>query len=169
MAVHTAGMDTRAAKPYDFTLLAIGPIVAAFGFGLILVGLGLVPPPGRIYGPTWLAAAGGVIFLLGGVCVGLRAYLKMDDSETEPPAGTPMWAKLTFWLSGVAIASALAAIGTWIAFGEGPRNFGFSIPGVISGPAGDGAGRVIFGIGAILTWLAVIAFVRVGYRKVFGK
>jgi hypothetical protein len=155
------------AKPYDVRLLALGALVAAGGGYLVLVGCGLLSPPSRINGPHWLAALIGAVFLIGGGCVVLRGYLKMDDSKTELPAGAPLWARLAFWMSGVAITCMLATIGTWIAFGEGAR--GFTTSGAINGPVSDAFGRAVFGTGAIMTWLAALAFARAGYRRIFGR
>ncbi len=160
-------MDVESRASVDVKLIAIGALVAGGGGYLLLAGLGLLPPPGRVNGPLWLCAGAGLAFLLGGICVALRGYLGMDDSERELPADTPLWAKLTFWGSGVVITCALASIGTWIAFGEGAR--GFTASGAINGPVSDAFGRAVFGTGAIMTWIVAILFARAGYRKVFGK
>jgi hypothetical protein len=159
-------MPAEAAK-VDYRLLVIGAFVTAGGAYFVLAGAGLMPPPGQAHAPGWIVALFGVTLALGGIVVTLRGYLNMDDSERDAPADAPLWIKLTFWLSGVGIAACLATIATWIALGDGER--GFRVAGFFSGPAGDGIGRIVFGIGAIMTWLAVIAFVRVGARRIFGK
>jgi hypothetical protein len=162
----SCGHNARMDRPRDHRLLIIGALVAAGGFYFMLIGFDLVTRPGRINGPMWLSALAGLVFMLGGICVALRGWLGMDDSQRELPADAPLWAKLTFWGSGVAITCALASIGTWIAWGEGMR--GFTSSGVINGPVSDAFGRAVFGTGAIMTWLAALAFARAGYRKVFG-
>jgi hypothetical protein len=70
-------------------------------------------------------------------------------------------------LLGLLVASALAAIGTWVAFGDGTRHF--SMMGFIFGHVGEGIGRTAFGIGAIISWLIVATMARVAAKKIFGK
>ena len=41
--------------------------------------------------------------------------------------------------------------------------------GLIAGPVGEGIGRTIFGIGAIIAWLLVAVMARAGAKKIFGK
>jgi hypothetical protein len=160
-------MADAAVKPYDYRLLAIAAAVMAGGAYFVLVGFELAPAPGVVNGPIWLGALCGLLFLLAGIALALRAYLRMDDREIDVPVDAPLWAKMIFWLTGVGMAICLALIGSWLAFGSGER--AFSMSGLVSGPAGETLGRVVFGIGAVLTWLAVVAFVRVGYRRIFGN
>ena len=67
----------------------------------------------------------------------------------------------------MAITCALAAMGTWVAFGGGARHF--SVADFINGPIGEGIGRAAFGLGTIIAWLIAAVFARTGWRKVFGK
>jgi hypothetical protein len=166
MRAQTAPMPAQAAKA-DYRLLAIGAFVTAGGGYFMLAGAGLVPPPGEAHAPGWIVALFGLSLVLGGTAVALRGHLNMDDSASEAPPGTPLWIRLTFWLSGVGIAACLAIIATWIALGDGERSF--KVAGAFSGAAGDNFGRVVFGIGAVATWLAVIAFVHAGARRIFGR
>jgi hypothetical protein len=80
---------------------------------------------------------------------------------------TPVWIATVYWLAGVLAAAGLAGIGTWVAFGAGARHLTMSGP--IGGPLGEGIGRTLFGIGAIITWLLVIALARTGAKKIFGR
>lgn len=64
-------------------------------------------------------------------------------------------------------AAGLAGIGSWVAFGGG--HHGIKMSGAISGPVGEGIGRTVFGIGAIITWILVIHMARVSAKKFFGK
>jgi hypothetical protein len=70
-------------------------------------------------------------------------------------------------LLGLLVASSLAAIGTWVAFGGGRRHF--SMMRFIFGHVGEGIGRTAFGIGAIISWLIVATMARVAAKKIFGK
>jgi hypothetical protein len=167
LRMQTGGMENPKAKPFDYRLMAIGAAAMAGGIYFIFVGFGLLPSPGRINGPLWLSIGCGLVFLLGGVSVSLRGYLRMDDSQTDIPADAPHWVKLVWWGNTVAICCALASIGSWIAFGGGTRHF--SVAGLINGSVGESIGRAAFGLGAILAWLIAAVFARAGWRKVFGK
>lgn len=156
-----------AAKPYDYRLFAIATTVAAGGGYFVLVGFDLAPAPGRINGPDWLGTLCGLAFFLAGIALALRAYLKMDDRETDVPADAPRWAKIVFWLTAVGITVCLASAGSWVAFGGGERHF--SMSGFITGPANELLGRVMFGLGAVIAWIIVAVFARVGARRIFGK
>jgi hypothetical protein len=158
-------MENWATKPFGFKMLVIGALAAAGGLYFVFVGFGLLPEPSRINGPLWLSTFVGLVFFLGGVSVGLRGYLKMDDSETELPPGAPQWAKLIWWGNAILICGSLASVGTWIAFGPGSRHFG--VAGVINGPIGEGIGRAAFGLGALIAWFITIAFAYASARRIF--
>ena len=158
--------DQNAPSP-DWTLVAIGALTAAAGFYFGLVGLGAVPAPSKINGPLWIALCVALVFLAAGIALIVRGALGIDDQSSELPAGAPVWVAMVYWLAGVLAAAGLAGIGTWVAFGGGTRQF--SISGFISGPVGEGIGRAIFGIGAIITWLLVAAMAHRGAKKIFGK
>ena len=75
--------------------------------------------------------------------------------------------RLAQYLIGVAIFACFAMVGSWVGFGGGERTFSASMAG-LSGPANAGIGRTVFGIGAIMMWLATIGFVVSGARKLLG-
>lgn len=154
----------------DKTGLAIGVGSIAFGTYLSMVGAGIVPPPGARAsdGPPWLVVAAGLVFLVSGVLLAIRASLAMEDGETELPRRAPFWLRLGYDLGGLTIVVALAALGSWIAFGPGERAFtgtGAIIPGSIGGMVG----RAMFGFGAIVTWIYVVATVVSRVRKYIGS
>ena len=151
----------------DRSLIAFGTLIAAGGIYFALVGIELLPPPSRINGPTWLALLVGMVFLAAGVSVLVRGLSGADDRSGDLPDDAPTWMKTIYWLDSVIIVAGLAGIGTWIAFGSGSRHFTMSGP--IAGPIGEGIGRTVFGIGAVITWLIVLAFARAGAKKIFGK
>lgn len=98
----------------------------------------------------------------------IRASLAMEDGETELPRRAPFWLRLGYDLGGLTIVVALAALGSWIAFGPGERAFtgtGAIIPGSIGGMVG----RAMFGFGAIVTWIYVVATVVSRVRKYIGS
>jgi hypothetical protein len=161
-----ASASVRSSAP-DRALIAIGILTAAAGLYFALVGIEAVPPPSRINGPIWLSFLAGVVFLAAGLSVIIRGLSGADDRSGDLPDSAPAWMKTVYWLDSVIAAAGLAGIGTWVAFGGGTRHF--SMSGPIIGPLGEGIGRTVFGIGAIITWLIVLAFARAGAKKIFGK
>ncbi len=156
-----------AAKSCDWTLLAIGAVVGGGGLYFVLVGMNVLPPPSHTYAPGWIVVCCGLAFLAAGISVLVRGWLGLDDKVQELPEGTPVAIKSVYSLSGLIVVTALAGVGTWVAFGSGERHF--SAAGLISGPVGEGIGRTVFGIGAILTWLIVVLMARASAKKIFGK
>jgi hypothetical protein len=148
-------------------LLAIGAVVAGGGLYFVLVGLSALPPPSRTNAPGWVVMCCGLAFAAAGFAVLVRGWLGVPDSEGDLPQDAPVALKAIYSFSGVGAAAALALVGSWVAFGPGERHF--SMSGPIVGPVGDALGRAIFGIGAVLTWIAVALFARAAARKVFGK
>src|SRR3972149_3258187 len=162
-------MADATAYKADRRLLLIGTIAAAFGLYFILMGFGLLPEPSKRNAPLWIGIPAGLAFLCAGACVIVRGLLGLDDKQGDLPDDAPLWMKAVYYYSGTVAAGGLASVGTWIAFGAGPRHFNMSVSGFFSGSAGAGIGRAVFGLGAILTWLLVIAMARRSARKVFGN
>jgi hypothetical protein len=149
-------------------LVGIGIAFAAAGLYFILVGLGVLPAPGGANGPPFVIVCAGVAFLLsGGTCM-LRACTGMTDSQSDMPENTPRWIQLSYRAAGIAVAGALAIIGTWIAIGSGPRAFTVSAPFVEMRTTGETIGRTVFGLGAVIVWIYVIALTVGTVRKFFG-
>ena len=151
------------------TTVAIGAIAAAAGGYFILVSLGMVPPPGRRnpHDPLWIVFCAGLAFLLGGLAVVNGALAGAREGELPPNA--PRWVRLTQYVMGLAITACLAATGTWIALGAGPRSFSMSGPLFDTTGVGEMIGRTAFGIGALITWLCLIALAINGAGKLFGR
>jgi hypothetical protein len=156
-----------AARKADRSLLAIGALFAASGLYFILVGLGILPPPGRIYGPHWLVFAAGLVFIAGGISVLVRGWLAVPDHESQLPADAPGAAATIQWIAALVIIVSLASIGSWIAFAGGDREFATNVP--VQGSLRETVGRVAFGIGAVITWLLAAAVAYSGAKKVFRK
>jgi hypothetical protein len=144
-------------------LLAIGALVAGGGLYLMLVGVDLLPPPSHTEAPNWVVLCCGLVFMPAGLAVLVRGWLGVEDSERDLPEDAPVALKAIYSFAGVGAAAALAMVGSWVAFGPGERHFS------MTGPIGDGLGRTVFGLGAVLTWIAVALFARAAARKVFGK
>jgi hypothetical protein len=141
------------------------------GAYFILVSLGMVPPPSEKnpHDPLWLVFCAGLAFLLGGIAVVTRAFAGGAAQERELPATAPRWIHVAQHLIALAITACLAAIGTWIAVGPGLRSFGISAPFLDIRGGGATFGRVMFGIGALITWLFFIALAIRGARQLFDR
>ena len=149
----------------------IGLIAGGAGLFFVLVGLGVVPPPGgkkALHAPLWVVFCAGLTFLLGGGAILLHLLSGAKPTDDDFPPDAPSWMRLVRYLAMVAIFGSFALIGSWVAFGPGDREFSMSTP-FFSGPANEVVGRLAFGIGAIITWLCTIAVAVVGARKLFPR
>jgi hypothetical protein len=145
------------------TVLFVGAVALAAGLYFMLVGFGVAPAPGRTNAPRWLVFACGLAFALGGLGVILPRAAGLDATGHELPATSPRWLQVAQYLLGLAIFACFGAIGSWIAFGPGPRTF----TGTIA--VGAILGRIAFGIGAVIIWLGLIGFAVSGARRLFGR
>ncbi len=159
--------NSSTARSFDWTLWAIGIACAGGGFFLALVGLGLAHSPSHINGPNWLGFAAGLVFFATGLAVLVRVWLHVPDKQPNLPDDAPAIAVAIQWLAVLTIIVALASIGSWIAFGPGPRQFSMSLP--VWGSLAETIGRVMFGFGAIITWLMAALMAYAGVMKMLGK
>jgi hypothetical protein len=159
--VRVAGQRT-----HDRQLLVIGAVCAAGGAYFVLAGLGLAPPPSRINGPLWLSICIGLVFLAGGVLVGVRGWLGVPDTA-DLPQDAPRALIAAQWIAVVAACAGLALAASWVAFGDGERQFVLPLP--LNGALGEYLGRAAFALSAVLAWLVTAAFARAGAKRVFGK
>lgn len=150
--------------------LLFGAIVMLAGLPITLIGLGILQPsPKTLHAPLWVALCAGLAFMLAGATVSLGALSKEADGSL--PASAPLPLRLLQYVLGLGIVSALALVGSWVAFGPGERNFKSSISFLgASHPfvSGETMGRAMFGIGAVLCWLFLIFVARQGWRKLFA-
>ena len=149
--------------------------VAGFGVAMSLAGLyfmlgsyGLLPMP-ETNGPTLIVFAAGAAFLFAGLVCFIRARAGMTDTQTDVPDSAPTWIKLWYRMLGIGIAGALATIGTWIAIGSGPRAFTISGSFGEMQTSGQALGRTVFGLGAAIVWIYVIALTVGTVRKLFNR
>jgi hypothetical protein len=151
------------------TTFVCGLLAIALGLFTLLVGLGIVPvDPRSVHGPMWIATAAGICFLLAGISVAVGAIYGVSETG-ELPKDTGWWMRLFYTVIAVIIAGALASIGSWVAFGPGPRAFSGTGLFLLSREASDLVGRILFGLGAVLTWLFTIAIAVRGARELFYK
>jgi hypothetical protein len=148
----------------------IGALAAAIGLYFMLVGLGVLPVPGgprNLHAPLWVVLLAGLAFFLGGAAVLLQSFGGANE-RGKLPAGAPRWMRFVQYLIVVAIFASFAMIGTWIAIGGDSRQFSGGFP-FVGGATNVSIARVVFGIGALICWLATIGFAVSGARKIFGR
>ena len=150
-------------------LIGLGIACAAAGGYFVLVGFGALPAPGETSAPAAIVVAAGLAFLFAGLTCVVRAKAGMSDHDSDMPDSAPLWTKLSYRALGIGIAGALAIIGTWIAIGSGPRAFTIAAPFGEMRTAGETIGRTLFGLGAIIVWITMIALTIGTVRKFFGR
>ncbi len=159
---------TRQEPASSRTRFFCGLLAVAIGVFLLLIGLGVVPVnPRSVHGPLWIVSAAGMAFMLAGISIAVGAIHGVSEAG-DLPKDAGWWMRLFYHLIGVIIAGALASIGSWVAFGPGPRNFSGTGLFLLSPEVGDVVGRILFGFGAVLTWLCTIAIAVSGARKLFS-
>jgi hypothetical protein len=55
-----------------------------------------------------------------------------------------------------------------VAFVPGERAFSMTLPLIGKGPANDMLGRAVFGFGAVIMWIVLIAATITSWRRLFG-
>ncbi|MBT8461306.1 MAG: hypothetical protein KJO44_02200 [Gemmatimonadetes bacterium] len=153
--------------------MSLGLLAVAAGAAIIMVGLGVIPTEetSRNAPPWVIVAAGAVFFVAGGysVVVGsidLRrpGYIeRMSRGGKFNPAG---------WLVGAFIASTFFAIAAWVAFGPGERAFSGGVGGGglgVGGPVGERAGRIVFGISAVILGAVSVWIWAYGLSKLLAR
>lgn len=149
--------------------VAIGLVFAATGLYFILVSLDVLPGPGPAHGPAAIVFAAGAAFLCAGLVAIVRAAAGAREPGGELPPDAPRWGDVLSRILVIAMAGSMAAIGTWIAIGSGPRAFSLSAPFVEMRTAGEAVGRTMFGLGAVIVWIYVIALTVGTVRKLFDR
>ena len=149
-----------------YEIVGLGLAFAAAGLYFMLGAGGVLPMP-EANGPAFVVFCAGAAFLFAGLTCMVRAKAGMGDRQTDVPDDAALWVKVVYRILGIGAAGALATIGTWIAIGSGPRAF------TISGSFGEmqtsrqTLGRVVFGLGAVIVWIYVIALTVGTVRKLF--
>jgi hypothetical protein len=156
----------RQASPHE--VVGLGLAFAAGGLYFIVGTIGYLPMP-EIHGPNFLGYCVGAAFLFVGLTCVVRARAGMADHESDVPDRAPVWLRLSYRALAIGAVGALAIIGTWIAIGSGPRAFSLSAPFVEMQTTGEIVGRVVFGLGAVITWIYAIALTVVTVRKLFDR
>lgn len=136
--------------------LWFGAIFVIAGCGIMAIGGGVIPvDPSSVHAPGWVIVLCGVVFALAGVMVCLNGK-------------TGEWMNEAFALL---LMVCFATVFSWVAFGPGERQFsgGASAGGVgVGGSVGSTAGRVAFGIGAVMMWMFVVAIGAKSLKRLKG-
>lgn len=140
-----------------------GVACLVMGSVIVLVGLGVIPAEGK-HAPAWVITAAGGAFAVGGLVLLIQAFGGASATTGELPAEAPGWMRSAQWLLSVGIWALMAVIGSWIAFGPGPREFSMSLGGLEASSPGL-VGRIGFGIGAVITWLGFAAALARGVKQ----
>ena len=141
----------------------LGLMAVAIGLLAILLSLGLLgsAPSSKPPENSWLGVVFGIAFLFAGVSAIIQAVAAHAYPTTaELPASSPTWLRSLHTLLGLGIIISLGTMFTWIAIGPGKREFTGN--GAIFG---ETVGRVAFGIGAMLFWIALGMFVFTKLRR----
>jgi hypothetical protein len=145
--------------------VAIGLALSTLGLFAIALSLGIPGPLSSIDTPPWVGVCIGLVFLLGGLAL-IVGYAVAGGvgPDGDLPAGTPPIVRAVQYVLGLGILIALGMIGSWVAFGPGPRQF--TGRGALGhGTVNETLGRVAFGFGAVLRWIIVGVMCVIGVRR----
>ncbi len=150
--------------------VAVGLFFALVGSLVMLVGLGVIGTLAGAEAPPWVIVCIGLGLVLAGAAI-INGYAiaggAAQDGDLLP--GTPFAVRLVQYMLGLAIATLLALVFSWVAFVPGPRAFsGSGLLGVV-GAVSERVSRVAFGVGAVLMWGFVAAFGVIGLRRLRRK
>ncbi len=159
-------LSSRQASPHE--VAGFGVAMSVAGLYFMLGSYGLLPMP-ETNGPVFVVFAAGAAFLFAGLVCFIRARTGMTDSQTDLPDSAPAWIKLSYRMLAIGIFGAFATVGTWVAIGSGPRAFTVSSSFGEMQTGGDALGRTVFGLGAVIVWIAVIALTVGTVRKLFNR
>ena len=161
--------ETQSATPRQARLM--GALAAAIGLYLSLVGFGVLPIPGgsprNLHAPSRILLLVGLLFCLAGTAVFLQVIGRANAGGALP-TDAPFWIRVAQYLLGVTMYLSFAVLGSWVALTGQSQHFSGRF--LIFDPATTALiARSAFGIGAIITWLATIAFAVSGARKLLRR
>jgi len=154
------------ASPHD--VIGLGIAFSAAGLYFMLGAMGYLPMP-ESNSPAFIAFCAGAAFLFAGLTCVVRARAGMLNIETDMPAGAPRWMQVSYRMLAIGAVGALAIIGTYVAIGSGPRAFNLTAPFMEMQTTGEVVGRTVFGLGAVIVWIFVIALTVGTVRKLFDR
>jgi hypothetical protein len=146
----------------------VGVALALAGVAIILTSV--YADSERFHAPRWVVSSMGGAFLFFGAWTAVAYALGYDPKRSDQTLPSPA-VQLAVFIPGILL---FAAPFHWVAFGPGPRQFSttFSIPFLsVRSPGGAVVGRGMFGIGALLVDVLLVATVvrlvhRIERRKI---
>jgi hypothetical protein len=159
-------LSHREASPHE--VAGLGLALSLAGFYFMLGSIGVLPMP-EVDSPAFLVFAAGIAFLFAGLLCFIRARTGVTDNQTTLSEASPGWIKLSYQTLAIGVLGAFATIGTWGAVGSGPRAFTVSSPPGAMQTTGDLVGRTVFGLGAVIIWIGVIALTISTVRKLLDR
>jgi hypothetical protein len=154
------------ASPHD--VIGVGLAFSAAGLYFMLGAAGYAPLP-ESNSPAFIAFCAGAAFLFAGLTCIVRARAGILNIESDIPDSAPRWAQVSYRMLAIGAAGALAIIGTYVAIGSGPHAFSLSTPLAEMQTTGEAVGRTVFGLGAVIVWIYVIALTVGTVRKLFDR
>lgn len=151
-------------------MLLIGAAAACLGLYFVLVGSTLLPIPGgprNLHAPLWVVALIGAAFMLAGITAVLQG-IGGANAAGELPAEAPRALRVAQYVFGVALFASFAALGAWVAFFGDARHFAGGLPLLAHG-ANVMLARVLFGVCAVATAAATLAYAVAGWRKLAAR
>jgi hypothetical protein len=151
-----------------WTMRSIGIGMAIGGIALILIGLDVLPVPGGrdvLHAPLWIVLLIGIAVLLAGAAIVIQGVGRANAAG-DLPADAPRWMRIAQYLIGVALFALFAMVGTWVALAGDARQFSGGVP--LLGTVNVSLARIVFGLGALICWLAVIGYGIAGARKLMS-
>jgi hypothetical protein len=146
-----------------------GLVFVIAGLFILLIGVGVIKPdPKTVHAPLWVIACAGLAFMLAGGSVMIGAAAPQVEQDGGLPASAPFVLRLAQYAFGLVVAASLAIMFSWVAFGPGPREFTVTTSFLGSSSTGAGnetVGRIVFGIGAVMALLFLVAIAIHGGRK----
>jgi hypothetical protein len=157
--------------PIDKTAIACALLSAAIGLFYMLFSLGYIQVSGGVapHGSTWAGFCIGLAFFAGGLAVMIQTIERIVVAPSGGlTAGTPRWARVAMHGLALTVTVCLAAIGLWVAFGPGPREFTSNVP-FLGQHIGETVGRAVFGTGAVLICLVLVLATLEGVWRWTGR
>ncbi len=154
------------ASPQD--VIGVGIAFCAAGLYFMLGAADYLPMP-ESNSPAFIIFCAGAAFMFAGLTCVVRARAGILNIESDSPDSAPHSAQVSYRMMAIGAAGTLAIIGTYVAIGSGPRAFSLSTPLAEMQTTGEAVGRTLFGLGAVIVWIFVIALTVGTVRKLFDR
>jgi hypothetical protein len=152
------------ASPHD--VIGVGIAFSITGLYVMFGAAGYLPMP-ETSSPSFIIGCAGAAFLFAGLTCMVRARAGLADGQSDMPDNAPRSLQLSYRILAIGIAGALAAIGSFIAIGSGPRAFEIAGPLLEMRTSGEVLGRTVLALGAVIAWIYLIALTVSTVRKFF--